>query len=283
MRINSNVMALNALNALRKNQSYMEKSMKRLASGLRINSAADDPVGLAISERMRAQIRGLRQAQSNVQDAVSFLQTGEGALEQSTDILQRMRELVIKAQNTGVLSESDRSAIEVELSSLRDEIDRIAATTTFNTKNILDGSCGKDSPAVFQVGASTNDCDRISVEINDMSSKGLSDTEGARFSIDISSPSAMNETLKGIDSALSKVTLQRTTLGAVQNRLDYTMNNLETTEENLTAAESRIRDVDMAEEMMNYTKYAMLSQVAMTMLAQANKQNESILQLLQSL
>jgi len=283
MRINSNVMALNALNALNRNQSLMEKAMARLSSGLRINSAADDPSGLAISERMRAQIRGLKQAQNNVQDAVSFLQTGEGALQQTTDILHRMRELVIKAQNTGVLSDSDRNSIETELSALRDEIDRIAATTTFNGKNILNGSLGKDSPAEFQIGATTEACDRISVEIEDMSSKGLSEIEDAKLSIDISSPKTMNETLKGIDAALDKVNLQRTKLGAVQNRLEYTMENLETTETNLTAAESRIRDADMAEEMLNYTKYAILSQVAMAMLVQANKQKESILQLLKNL
>ena len=283
MRINSNVMALSALNALRKNQSLMEKAMMRLSSGLRINSAADDPAGLAISERMHAQIRGLKQAQNNVQDAVSFLQTGEGALQQTTDVLHRMRELVVKAQNTGVLSESDRSAIEIELSSLRDEIDRIAATTTFNTKNILNGSCGKDSPAEFQIGASSGAYDRISVEIEDMSSEGLSEVAGAKLSIDISSPSEMNKTLKGIDEALDKVNLQRTKLGAVQNRLEFTMENLETTELNLTEAESRIRDADMAEEMLNYTKYAILSQVAMAMLAQSNKQNAAILQLLQSM
>jgi len=283
MRINSNVMALQALNALNKNQSLMQKAMMRISSGLRINSAADDPAGLAISERMRAQIRGLKQAQNNVQDAVSFLQTGEGALQQTTDILQRMRELVIKAQNTGVLTDTDKTAIEAELSALRDEIDRIAKTTTFNGKNILNGSCGKDSPAEFQIGATSEDCDRISVEIEDMSSKGLTKTGDTRLSIDISSPSTMNETLKGIDYALDKVNLQKTKMGAVQNRLEYTMNNLETTEANLTAAESRIRDADIAEEMMNYTKYAILSQAAMAMLAQANKQKESILQLLKTM
>lgn len=283
MRINSNVMALSALNALNRNQSLMQKAMARLSSGLRINSAADDPSGLAISERMRAQIRGLKQAQNNVQDAVSFLQTGEGALQQTTDILHRMRELVIKAQNTGVLTDNDRVSIATELDSLRDEIDRIAKTTTFNGKNILNGSLGKDSPAEFQIGASTEACDRISVEIEDMSSNGLVKVTGTRLSIDISSPTEMNKTLKGIDDAIDIVNLQRTKMGAVQNRLEYTMANLETTEENLTAAESRIRDADIAEEMMNYTKYAILSQVAMAMLAQANKQKESILQLLKSL
>lgn len=282
MRMNSMAMYSSALSALRTNQANMEKAMKRLSTGLRINSAADDPSGLAISERMRSQIRGLKQAQNNVQDACSMLQTGEGALQQTTDILHRMKELVIKAQNTGVLSESDRTAIDTELSMLRDEIDRIAKTTRFNSKNLLDGSLNADNPAIFQIGASSSEYDQISVTIDDMSSVGLSQDDG-RFSIDVSTRSAADQTLKNIEYALDKVTLQRTTLGATQNRLEYTMNNLATTEENLTAAESRIRDADMAEEIINYTKSAMLSQVAMAMLAQAQKQSQSILKLLESL
>lgn len=282
MRMNSMAMYSSALSALRTNQANMEKAMKRLSTGLRINSAADDPSGLAISERMRSQIRGLKQAQNNVQDACSMLQTGEGALQQTTDILHRMKELVIKAQNTGVLSESDRTAIDTELAMLRDEIDRIAKTTRFNSKNLLDGSLNADNPAIFQIGASSSEYDQISVTIDDMSSVGLSQDDG-RFSIDVSTRSAADQTLKNIEYALDKVTLQRTTLGATQNRLEYTMNNLATTEENLTAAESRIRDVDMAEEIINYTKSAMLSQVAMAMLAQAQKQSQSILKLLESL
>ena len=282
MRMNSMAMYSSALSALRTNQANMEKAMKRLSTGLRINSAADDPSGLAISERMRSQIRGLKQAQNNVQDACSMLQTGEGALQQTTDILHRMKELVIKAQNTGVLSESDRTAIDTELAMLRDEIDRIAKTTRFNSNNLLDGSLNADNPAIFQIGASSSEYDQISVTIDDMSSVGLSQDDG-RFSIDVSTRSAADQTLKNIEYALDKVTLQRTTLGATQNRLEYTMNNLATTEENLTAAESRIRDADMAEEIINYTKSAMLSQVAMAMLAQAQKQSQSILKLLESL
>lgn len=282
MRMNSMSMYSSALSALRTNQANMEKAMKRLSTGLRINSAADDPSGLAISERMRSQIRGLKQAQNNVQDACSMLQTGEGALQQTTDILHRMKELTVKAQNSGVLSESDKDAITTELSMLRDEIDRIAKTTTFNGKHLLDGSLSDDNPAIFQIGASSSEYDQLSVTIDDMSSIGLSQEPG-RFSIDISTRDATNQTLKNIEYALSKVTLQRTKLGATQNRLEYTMNNLETTEENLTAAESRIRDADMAEEIINYTKSAMLSQVAIAMLAQAQKQSQSILQLLQTL
>lgn len=282
-RINTNTMAISALNMYRKNISAMEKSMKRLSSGLRINSAADDASGLAISEKMRSQIRGLKQAQSNAYDAISFLQTGEGALQQTSDILQRMKELTIKAQNTGVLTEDDRVAIDIEMNSLRDEIDRIASSTTFNGKKILDGSFSDGSPATFHVGASAEDYDKISVTINDMSSKGLSEDGTTKFSIDLSTPEASNQTLEAIDSALSKVSNQRAVMGAVQNRLEYTIDNLSTTEENLTAAESRIRDVDIAEEMLEYTKHAMLAQVALTLLSQASKQPSAILTLLQNL
>lgn len=282
MRINSMSMFSTALNALKKNESAMEKAMKRLSTGLRINSAADDPSGLAISEKMRAQIRGLKQAQNNVQDAVSFLQTGESALQQTTDILHRMRELTIKAQNTGVLDESQKNSIAVELASLRDEIDRIAKTTTFNTKHLLDGSLSGENSAVFQIGASSEACDKISVSIDDMSSEGLSTTSG-RFTINISNYEEANKTLENIDYALEKVTTQRNYMGATQNRLEYTMNNLKTSEENLTEAESRIRDADMAEEIINYTKAAMLSKVAMAMIAQAKQHYESVLSLLDSL
>lgn len=283
MRINSNVMAISALNMYKKNVSLMQKSMERLSSGLRINSAADDPSGLAISEKMRAQIRGLRQASENAEDAINFLSTAEGALQQTTDILQRMRELTIKAQNTGVLSDSDKTAIEVEMTQLRDELDRIAYSTTFNTKNLLDGSFTDDNPAIFQIGASSSSYDKLEVTIGDMSSKGLSMDGTSQFSIDLDTPEAMEQTLKNIDYALSQVTTERAKMGAVQNRLEYTIENLKTTEENLTAAESRIRDVDIAEEIMNYTKYAMLSQVSLTLMAQANKQQQMVLQLLQGL
>jgi len=283
MRINSNVMAITALNMYKKNVSLMQKSMGRLSSGLRINSAADDPSGLAISEKMRAQIRGLKQASENTEDAINFLSTAEGALQQTTDILQRMRELTIQAQNTGVLSDSSKEAIEMELNELRDEIDRIAYSTTFNTKNLLDGSLNDSNPAIFQIGASSSSYDKISISIGDMSSTGLSQDGTSKFSIDLSDNDAMDETLANIDYAINKVTSERSKIGATQNRLEYTLENLATTEENLTAAESRIRDVDIAEEMLNYTKYAMLAQVSLTMMAQANKQQQMVLQLLQGL
>ncbi len=278
MRINTNVMALNAQNKLTANQSKVEGSIKKLSSGLRINSAADDAAGLAISEKMRAQIRGLGQAQDNAQDGISLLQTAEGALQQTTDILQRMRELVIKAQNTGVLTESDKTSISSELSTLRNEIDRIATSTTFNGKKLLNGTA---TDFKFKIGANTDAEDTISISINNMNSTGLKSGGGSAFSIAIDTAVHANETLVAIDYAISKVSEQRTNIGVLQNRMEYAISNLGTSEENLTAAESRIRDVDMAEEMVNYTKNSILNQAAMAMLAQANQQPQNILSLLQ--
>jgi len=280
MRINTNVMALNAQNKLTANQSKVEGSIKKLSSGLRINSAADDAAGLAISEKMRAQIRGLGQAQDNAQDGISLLQTAEGALQQTTDILQRMRELTIKAQNTGVLTDSDRTSITSELSTLRDEIDRIATSTTFNGKKLLNGSA---TDFKFKIGANTDAEDTISISIGKMDSKGLNSAGGGtvKFTIEIDTSAHADATLNAIDYAISKVSEQRTTLGVLQNRMEYAISNLGTSEENLTAAESRIRDVDMAEEMVSYTKNSILNQAAMAMLAQANQQPQSILSLLQ--
>jgi len=278
MRINTNVMALNAQNKLTANQGKVESSIKKLSSGLRINSAADDAAGLAISEKMRAQIRGLKQAQDNAQDGISLLQTAEGALQQTTDILQRMRELVVKAQNTGVLTESDKTSISSELSTLRNEIDRIATSTTFNGKKLLNGTAGEFK---FKIGANTDVEDTISITINDMSATGLKSGGGSAFSIAVDTAENANATLVAIDYAIGKVSEQRTSIGVLQNRMEYAISNLSTSEENLTAAESRIRDVDMAEEMVNYTKNSILNQAAMAMLAQANQQPQNILSLLQ--
>ena len=273
MRINTNVMALNAQNMLGKNQVDVESSVRKLSSGLKINGAADDAAGLAISEKMRSQIRGLDQADSNSNDAISLIQTAEGALQQTTDILQRMRELAVKAENDGVLSDEDKTAIDVEVRALTTEIDRIADSTTFNSKNLLDGSCNT-TPLKFKIGANTESCDSLTVTIGNMNASTLL---GGTINA-ITDPSGA---LSKIDEAIKKVSEQRAKLGAVQNRIEYAIENLSTTGENLTAAESRIRDVDMASEMVNYTKDNILQQSAMAMLAQANKQPEQILTLLQ--
>lgn len=282
MAINSTSLYSSALSAMKASNLSIEKSAAKLASGLRINSAADDAAGLVISEKMEAQVISLKQAGKNAQDAISFLQTADGALSQSTDIVQKMRELVIKAQNTGTMTDTERSAISEELSSLRDELDRIANTTTFNTKKVLDGSLA-DEPATFQVGASTNPADSIKVYVSDMSSKGLSTDGETELSIDISDQEAMKATLEGLDNALSKITKQRTDLGVTENRLDYTIKNLNTTTTNLEAAQSRITDVDIAAEMVNYTKQAMINQVAISMMSQANSQYKNVLTLLNGL
>ena len=271
MRINTNVMALNAQNKLAGNQSAVSKSINKLSSGLRINSAADDAAGLAISEKMRSQIRGLNQAESNAQDGISLIQTAEGALQQTTDILQRMRELVVKAENTGVLSEKDQASIQVEIEALTVEIDRIAESTSFNGKSLLDGSA---TALNFKIGANTNSCDTLTISIGGMSSSDLS-VDGLNVKDD---PTAA---LDAIDEAIVTVSEQRANLGAVQNRMEYAIESLSTTSENLTAAESRIRDVDMADQMVTYTKDNILQQSAMAMLAQANQQPTQILSLLQ--
>ncbi len=273
MRINTNVMALNAQNKLTGNQGKVEESIKKLSSGLRINGAADDASGLAISEKMRSQIRGLNQAQSNAQDGISMIQTAEGALQQTTDILQRMRELVVKAQNVGVLTTQDQDSITTELTALKDEVDRIASSTTFNTKKLLNGDLKlAANAATFKIGANTDSVDSIAVTIGDMGSSALG--------ITINIKTAADTALTNLDAAINTVSAQRARLGAVQNRMEYAVENLSTTSENLTAAESRIRDVDMAAEMVNYTKNSILNQSAMAMLAQANQQPQQILSLL---
>ena len=276
MRINTNIMALNAQNKLTGNQGKVEGSIKKLSSGLRINGASDDASGLAISEKMRAQIRGLNQARSNAQDGISMIQTAEGALQQTTDILQRMRELVVKAENTGVLTSQDQTSITTELTALKSEIDRIASSTTFNTKKLLNGDLEDAADAAkFKIGANTETVDTLTVTIGAMDATSLQVNN-----LDITTASGASTALTKLDAAINAVSTQRAKLGAVQNRMEYAVENLSTTSENLTAAESRIRDVDMAQEMVSYTKNSILNQSAMAMLAQANQQPQAILSLL---
>ena len=277
MRINTNVMALNASNMLAGNQGAVQKSINKLSSGLRINSAADDAAGLAISEKMRSQIRGLNQAESNAQDGISLIQTAEGALQQTTDILQRMRELVVKAENTGVLSTDDKTSISVEIKELEVEIDRIALSTSFNGKTLLDGKFdgagdADEKKLKFKVGANTLGEDTLAVTIGNMTADSL----GVK-NLNLDDPSAA---LNTIDAVIISVSNQRAKLGAYQNRMEYAIESISATAENLTNAESRIRDVDMAAEMVNFTKNNILQQSAMSMLAQANQQPQQILSLL---
>jgi len=270
MRINHNIAALNTYRQLTAGTLSASKNMEKLSSGLRINRAGDDAAGLAISEKMRGQIRGLEMASKNSQDAISLIQTAEGALNETHAILQRMRELAVQGAND-TNTTIDRDQIQQELNQLISEIDRISTTTQFNTKNLLDGSLS----ATFQVGANSNQI--INLSIATMDSSAL--TVGAA-NVSVASNALASTAISNIDNAINAVSQERSKLGALQNRLEHTINNLSTSAENLTAAESRIRDVDMAKEMMEFTKNNILSQAAQAMLAQANQQPQGVLQLL---
>ncbi|MCY7973885.1 flagellin Hag [Bacillus inaquosorum] len=303
MRINHNIAALNTLNRLSSNNGASQKNMEKLSSGLRINRAGDDAAGLAISEKMRGQIRGLEMASKNSQDGISLIQTAEGALTETHAILQRVRELVVQAGNTGTQDKAtDLQSIQDEISALTDEIDGISNRTEFNGKKLLDGTYKVDTatPAnqknlVFQIGA--NATQQISVNIEDMGADALgikeadgsiaalhsvNDLDVTKFADNAADTAdiGFDNQLKIVDEAINQVSSQRAKLGAVQNRLEHTINNLSASGENLTAAESRIRDVDMAKEMSEFTKNNILSQASQAMLAQANQQPQNVLQLL---
>ncbi len=269
MRINHNIAALNTYRQLSSASTAQSKSMEKLSSGQRINRAGDDAAGLAISEKMRGQIRGLDQASRNSQDGISLIQTAEGALNETHAILQRMRELAVQGGNDTNTTD-DRTQIQTELDQLKEEIDRISETTEFNTQNLLDGSF----TATLQVGA--NDGQTISFSISAMDSANL--TVDA---LSVTDNAAASTSIDKLDTAIKAVSTQRSNLGALQNRIEHTITNLDTSSENLTAAESRVRDVDMAKEMMNQTKNSILAQAAQSMLAQANQQPQGVLQLLQ--
>ncbi|AZV90874.1 flagellin [Bacillus amyloliquefaciens] len=326
MRINHNIAALNTSRQLNAGSNAASKNMEKLSSGLRINRAGDDAAGLAISEKMRSQIRGLDMASKNAQDGISLIQTSEGALNETHSILQRMSELATQAAND-TNTDSDRSELQKEMDQLASEVTRISTDTEFNTKKLLDGTA-KD--LTFQIGA--NEGQTMSLSINKMDSESLqvgttytANTDGSKLvtadgkeatlvtdgskgpngyydtddklvyqadsalaadtkvtkGIDISSSAkAASSALTTIKTAIDTVSSERAKLGAVQNRLEHTINNLGTSSENLTSAESRIRDVDMASEMMEYTKNNILTQASQAMLAQANQQPQQVLQLL---
>ncbi|WP_078579115.1 flagellin Hag [Salipaludibacillus agaradhaerens] len=288
MIINNNMSAMNAHRQLGINQNFQQSSMEKLSSGLRINRAGDDAAGLSISEKMRAQIRGLDQASRNSQDGISLIQTAEGALDESHSILQRMRELVVQAGNTGTNEEADLQAIQDEIGQLQEELTGIANRTEFNGKTLLNGDFDADSDnsLVFQIGA--NATQQISVNIENMDADSLGDGTNFVSGIDVTGfvnnaadeAGGFDETLATVDAALQQVSDQRSALGSVQNRLEHTIRNLDNSSENLQAAESRIRDVDMAKEMMEFTKNNILSQASQSMLAQANQLPQSVLQLL---
>ncbi|XNN70356.1 flagellin Hag [Bacillus pumilus] len=295
MRINHNIAALNTLNRLSANNGASQKSMEKLSSGLKINRAGDDAAGLAISEKMRGQIRGLEMASKNAQDGISLIQTAEGALTETHAILQRMRELTVQAGNTGTQQTEDLTAIKDEMDALIEEIGGISDRTEFNGKKLLTGEykVNTTTPAdqkdlVFQIGANATQQIKVNIEAMSADALGTSDTlnvsslDVTKFAANAADTAAVgyDAQLKIVDDAINQVSSQRAKLGAVQNRLEHTINNLGASGENLTAAESRIRDVDMAKEMSEFTKNNILSQASQAMLAQANQQPQNVLQLL---
>lgn len=276
MRINTNVSAMTTLRYLNQATDAKSASLTKLSSGSRINSASDDAAGLTVSEGMKAQIGGTEQAENNAEDATSLVQTAEGSMSETQTILDRMRTLAVESAN-GTLTTDDRNSIGDEFSQLTDEINRLANSTIFNCQNLLTGGT-KGTTFSFQIGAYTSTDNYISVNIKGMSSGSL-----GVASLSITSAAAAEKAIGAIDKALTNVSGARATLGAVENRLSYATSNLETTDENTSEANSRIRDVDMAQEMTEYTKENILSQAATTMLSQANSMPNSALTLLQSL
>jgi flagellin len=286
MIINHNLSAMFADRSLRVTNDSVTKGMEKLSSGERINRAGDDASGLAVSEKMRSQIRGLERASKNAQDGISFIQTTEGYLQESQDIIQRLRELAVQASN-GVYTAEDRMQIQVEVSQLVDEVDRIASHAQFNGLNLLTGRFARDNgensvtgSMWFHIGSNMDQ--RVQVYIGTMTSKALGIRNiGDESIINYESPDGSNRAIGTLDQALKKVNKQRADLGAYQNRLEHAARGIDVGAENLQAAESRIRDTDMANEMVNYTKNRILAQAGNAMLAQANQKTQQVLSLLQ--
>ena len=286
MIINHNMSAINAQRNLKVNNGVTMHSMEKLSSGLRIARAGDDASGLAVSEKMRAQIRGLRQASRNASDGISFIQTTEGYLQETSDVLIRIRELSIQASN-GIYSGEDRMQIQVEVSQLVDEVDRVASHAQFNGMNMLTGrfarATGLNTPTAsmwLHIGANMDQREQIFV--GTMTAEALDLRQvGSGAIITISTPESANRTIGIVDGALTKVNKQRADLGAYQNRLEMAIKGLDIGAENLQASESRIRDLNMAEGMMDFTRNQILTQASTAMLAQANMRGQSVLQLLQ--
>ena len=282
MIINHNMSSLYADRVLNISNDSIMKNMEKLSSGERINRAGDDASGLAVSEKMRSQIRGLNQASKNIQNGVSFIQTTEGYLQETTDILQRVRELAVQSAN-GIYSDEDRMQIQVEVSQLVAEVDRIASQAQFNGMNMLTGRFAQEGDSVmqFQIGANVDQNTRVFIGTMTATALGLKGAQGGDEQISISSPDEANLTLAAIDEALKNVTKQRADLGAYQNRFEMAAKGINIAAENTQASESRIRDTDMASEMVEFTKNQILTQAGTAMLAQANSQSQSVLGLLQ--
>ena len=281
MVINHNMSSLYADRVLGISNDGIMRNIEKLSSGERINRAGDDASGLAVSEKMRSQIRGLNQANRNIENGVSFIQTTEGYLQETTDILQRVRELAVQSSN-GIYSDEDRMQIQVEVSQLVSEVDRIASQAQFNGMNMLTGRYGSESDSVmqFQIGANMDQNTRVFIGTMTAQSLGLKGAQGTEDVVSIADPEAANATLGVIDSALQTVSKQRADLGAYQNRFEMAAKGINIAAENTQAAESRIRDTDMASQMVEFTKNQILTQSGTAMLAQANSQSSNVLGLL---
>jgi flagellin len=286
MIINHNLSAMFANRSLKVTQGYLDKNTEKLASGLRINRAGDDASGLAVSEKLRSQIRGLNQASTNAQNGISFIQTTEGYLQESQDIIQRLRELAVQSAN-GIYTAEDRMQIQVEVSSLIDEVDRIASHAQFNGMNMLTGRFARETGqnAVtasmwFHIGANIDQRERVYIGTITTKSLGLRDVDDDSI-MSLETPDDANRAIGTLDEALKIISKQRADLGAYQNRMEHAIRGIDVGAENLQAAESRIRDTNMANEMVDYTKNQILSQSGTAMLAQANQRAQTVLQLLQ--
>ncbi len=285
MIINHNMSAIFAHRQLKQNDLTVTKDMEKLSSGLRINRAGDDASGLAVSEKMRSQIRGLRQAEQNAENGISFIQTTEGYLQETQDVLQRLRELAVQSSN-GIYTPEDRMQIQVEVSALIDEIDRVASHAQFNGMNLLTGRFARETGGnaitasmYFHIGANMDQRERVFIGTMTSDALGVRDI-ASRAIITLSTPDGSNRSIGLLDEALKAVNKQRADLGAYQNRLEMAALGISIGAENLQAAESRIRDADMARQMVDFTKNTILVQSATAMLAQANVKPQSVLQLL---
>jgi flagellin len=283
MIINHNMSAQYANRSLGVTQGDVAKNIEKLSSGQRINRAGDDASGLAVSEKMRSQIRGLNQSERNIQNGISFIQTTEGYLQESQDILHRVRELSVQSAN-GIYTDEDRMQIQVEVSQLVDEINRIASHAQFNGMNIMTGSFARNSAVsrtmTFQVGANMDQNESVFIGTMTAQALGLQGAQGDSGMITIATTEGANQAIGSLDSALKQISKQRADLGAYQNRFEMAAKGVAIASENLQASESRIRDADMASEMVSFTKNQILSQAGNAMLAQANTQNQSVMQLL---
>jgi len=283
MVINHNMSSMFANRTLGVSDQQLMGNIEKLSSGEKINRAGDDASGLAVSEKMRSQIRGLNQANKNIQNGVSFIQATEGYLQETQDILQRVRELSVQSAN-GIYSDEDRMQIQVEVSQLVAEVDRVASQAQFNGMNTLTGSFAQNSVSgrvmQFQIGANVDQNARVYIGTMTAQALGLRGTQGSNEMLSISTPDVANMAIATIDSALQSVSRQRADLGAYQNRFTMASNGVAVAAENLQSAESVIRDTDMASEMVNYTKNSILTQSGTAMLAQANSQSQNVLALL---